>query len=130
MHPDHAAWLDVYTQSTAPHAAVLTTRRAGRRGCDAACGAKGRLAWAEGRPARLRHCVWGGGPAGASGGPAGEAAAAAAATATCRCHCRCVWGSNAPRRKSVPPVGLTNTKRNLLQVTPTVLLQHVGGTYP
>ena len=39
-----------------------------------------------------------------------------------------MWGSNAPRRKSVPPVGSTNTKRNLLQVTPAVLLQPAGGT--
>ena len=41
---------------------------------------------------------------------------------------RRVWGSNAPRRKSVPPAGSTNTKRNLLQVTPAVLLQPAGGT--
>ena len=47
-----------------------------------------------------------------------------------RCsHCRLrVWGSNAPRRKSVSPAGSTNTKRNLLQVTPAVLLQPAGGT--
>ena len=42
--------------------------------------------------------------------------------------CPRVWGSNAPHRKSVPPAGLTNTKRNLLQVTPAVLLQPAGGT--
>ena len=39
-----------------------------------------------------------------------------------------VWGSNAPRRKSVSLAGSTNTKRNLLQVTPAVLLQPAGGT--
>ena len=39
-----------------------------------------------------------------------------------------MWGSNAPRGKSVPPAGSTNTKRNLLQVTPAVLLQPAGGT--
>ena len=38
-----------------------------------------------------------------------------------------MWGSNAPHRKSVPPAGLTNTKRNVLQVTPAVLLQPAGG---
>jgi hypothetical protein len=38
------------------------------------------------------------------------------------------WGSNAPQRKSVSPGGSTRTKRNLLRVTPAVLLQHVGGT--
>ncbi len=41
---------------------------------------------------------------------------------------RRVWGSNAPHRKSVPPAGSTNTNRNLLQVTPPVLLQPAGGT--
>ena len=41
---------------------------------------------------------------------------------------RRVWGSNAPRRKSVSPAGSTRTKRNLLQVTPAVLLQPAGGT--
>jgi len=39
-----------------------------------------------------------------------------------------VWGSNAPRRKSVSPAGSTRTKRNLLQVTPAVLLQPADGT--
>jgi hypothetical protein len=39
-----------------------------------------------------------------------------------------VWGCNAPRKKSVSPAGLTNTKCNLLQVAPTVLLQPTGGT--
>jgi hypothetical protein len=42
--------------------------------------------------------------------------------------CRHVWGSNAPRRKYVSWAGSTSTKRNLLQVTPATLLQHVGGT--
>ena len=39
-----------------------------------------------------------------------------------------MWGSNAPRRKSVSPAGSTRTKRNLLRVTPAVLLQPAGGT--
>ena len=36
---------------------------------------------------------------------------------------RRVWGSYAPRRKYVSPAGSTSTKRNLLRVTPTVLLR-------
>jgi hypothetical protein len=39
-----------------------------------------------------------------------------------------VWGSNAPRRKSVSPAGSTRTKRNLLWVTPAVILQPASGT--
>jgi hypothetical protein len=39
-----------------------------------------------------------------------------------------VRGSNAPRKKSVSPAGSTRTKRNLLRVTPTILLQRAGGT--
>ena len=41
---------------------------------------------------------------------------------------RCVRGSNAPHRKYTPPAGSTHTKLNVLWVTPTVLLQHAGGT--
>jgi hypothetical protein len=40
----------------------------------------------------------------------------------------CVWGSNAPRRKFVFPAGSTRTKRNLLWVTPAVILHHASGT--
>ena len=40
---------------------------------------------------------------------------------------RCVWGSNAPHRKYISPLGSAHTKLNVLWVTRAVLLQPAGG---